>query len=129
VQAFGAGARHFASVEELSPSVSGRQHPRQGLALHEDGARGGGAHRRAAEGVTDAARVRAVAGQGRARSSTSSATSRCGRCSPASRRSRSRSSSARIHPQADAYKIGQAVRDDGRARISPRPARRPWAAR
>ena len=27
------------------------------------------------------------------------------------------------------YQIGQVVRNDGRKRICPRPARRPWAAR
>jgi phospho-N-acetylmuramoyl-pentapeptide-transferase len=68
-----------------------------------------GAHARE---VTDAARDRAVAGQGRALFNVFNyITLRA--VLPASRRSPCRSSSALHDPQAHAYKIGQAVRDDG----------------
>ena len=46
VEAFGEGARHFDNLEELVSSLKSEYGSGQRLALHEDGARGGGAHGR-----------------------------------------------------------------------------------
>ncbi len=96
VEAFGKGAVHCPTLEVLATEARvrgapGRDDPREGVAVHADGA-GGGATRR---GGKPCCLNWPNGSRSRSAPSTSSPTSRCAWCWPRSRRSRSRSSSAR----------------------------------